>query len=298
LSRLCVALEWFLNPDHLPLLLARDRGWFAEAGLEVEWVEPREHVDATTALKAGDVDIAITEPVHLAQDVSAGADLVGFARFLHTNGGIMVLESSGITRPADLAGKRLQYPGAPGPGGPAIARTMIQADGGDGPDMVPVNQGFHHTDALEQGVADAATLVFFNFEVVEASFRGLKPRMFALKDWGVPDFCQLILVTTPGLLSSREDDLLAFLRVMRRAIDTIRQDPELAREVWFRTTGTDAADPLGARIFAATVSCFTHDFSMSEAYWDNLAAWLVESGQAEIAAGYEQVWTNRLALPG
>ena len=35
-----------------------------------------------------------------------------------------------ITRPKDLIGKRLQYPGAPGPDGTAIAKTMIEADGG------------------------------------------------------------------------------------------------------------------------------------------------------------------------
>ena len=42
-----------------------------------------------------------------------------------------------------------------------------------------------------------ATLVFYIFEVVEARGLGLRPAFFSLKDWGVPDFCQLVLFSTP-----------------------------------------------------------------------------------------------------
>ena len=69
-------------------------------------------------MKAGEVDVAITEARSTSYKMSPRAsqwwDLPGF---LHTNGGVMVLERSGITRPRELAGKRVQYPGAPGPGG-------------------------------------------------------------------------------------------------------------------------------------------------------------------------------------
>ena len=33
---LTVILDWFLNPDHGPLVVAQEKGYFAEAGLEVE----------------------------------------------------------------------------------------------------------------------------------------------------------------------------------------------------------------------------------------------------------------------
>ena len=139
MNNLRVALEWFLNPDHLPFLVAQELGWFADAGLSITLVEPKEHFDAFAAFEAGELEVAITEPIHLLQDLAGGQELRGFARFLHTNGGVMVLEKSGITRPRELANKRLQYPGAPGPGGPAIVNTMIVADGGQASDIVPVN---------------------------------------------------------------------------------------------------------------------------------------------------------------
>lgn len=296
MARLRLALEWFLNPDHVPFLVALERGWFAEAGLEVELVEPVEHFDAFKAMQAGEIDIAVTEPIHLVQDVARGEGLVGFARFLHTNGGVLARTDSGITRPRDMVGKRLQYPGAPGPGGPAIVNTMIAADGGEPGEIVPVNNGFLHTDALADDKADMATLVFYNFEVVEARHRGLQTVFFALKDHGVPDFCQLILIAQCGFIADRRADLDAFLAVVRRGIDATKQEAEACRDIYFRRTQTAPDDPLMSAIYAATVPCFTHDLTMSRAYYDQLGAWLVQTDQCAAIPSFDGVWTNELAL--
>lgn len=298
METLRLGLEWFLNPDHLPLLVAGEKGWFEEAGIELELIEPRQHFDAMHEIGAGRMEVAITEPIHLVQDRAKGEPLVGFARFLHTNGGVMYLEASGIERPRDMAGKRVQYPGAPGPGGLAIVQTMIEADGGvcDPHDFTPVNNGFHHTDALLEGKADLATLVFYNFEVVEARGRGADVSWFALKDWGVPDFCQLVLVTAEELLFERRALLEKLVRVLRRGIDFIHQRRAEALEIYDRRTGAYSGDELGAAIFDATVPCFTHDLSMSHDYYARLGAWLRDTGQIARLPDRFGYWTNELAL--
>jgi putative hydroxymethylpyrimidine transport system substrate-binding protein len=294
MRKIRLALEWFLNPDHVPFVVATRQGWFAELGIEVELVEPQAHVDAVSALRDGAVDAAITEPIHLVQDAADGHDIRGFARFLHTNGGVMYLRSSGIRRPADLAGKRIQYPGAPGPGGLAIVRTMIEADDGEPGELVPVNNGFFHTDALVEGKADAATLAFCNFEVVEARHRGHDAAFFALKDWGIPDFCQLILIALPATLDAREDDLRALIAGLRRGIDATKQDPALCWRLWAEHVGEAAQGELARAIFDATLPCFTHDFDQSEDYYEQLGAWIVASEQHHLAPAPADIWTPRL----
>ncbi len=228
MERLIVGLEWFLNPDHVPLLIARRLGWFEDAGIDLRLVEPEQHLDAVDEIERGEMDLAITEPLHLVEDRAEGKPVVGFARFLHTNGGVMYLEDSDIERPRDMAGKRIQYPGAPGPGGPAIVQTMIETDGGECQldNFEPVNNGFFHTDALLENKADVATLVFYNFEVLEARYRGHDANFFALKDWGVPDFCQLIFITHPETLKRRRDTIATFVDLLRQGIDFLHQHPE------------------------------------------------------------------------
>lgn len=298
MAKLRLGLEWFLNPDHVPLLVGLKQGWFADLGLDLELVEPSEHVDAISELQAGTLDIAVTEPVHLVEDRARGHGVVGWARFLHTNGGVMYFKDSGIQRPKDMVGKRLQYPGAPSALGQAIAQTMIEADGGlfSEDAITAVDNGFFHTDALVENKADLATLVFYNFEVIEARQRGYKAEFFALKDWGIPDFCQLILIATPAVVQQRQQDLQTFLKVLRRGIDFIHQQPQSAQEIYDQRTGAYSGDAIGRAIYDATVPCFTHDFSMSADYYDRLQTWMLSTGQISEGLPATDYWTNTLAL--
>ncbi|MCS6989804.1 MAG: ABC transporter substrate-binding protein [Chloroherpetonaceae bacterium] len=297
MNALRIGLEWFLNPDHAPFLIAEEKGWFKDAGLALELIEPKEHLDAMDAIESGKMDIAITEPIHLSLDAAKGKSIVGFARFLHTNGGVMYLKNKGISRPRDMAGKRLQYPGAPGLGGLAIARSMIEADGGEkNAPLTPVNNGFYHTNALAEDKADMATLIFYNFEIIEARHRGLEAEFFALKDWGIPDFCQLILVTSPKILEQRETDLKQTLKILRRSIDFIRQFPEESKRIYDKRANVASDDATLNAIYDATTACFTYDFALAKEHWDALNEWLHRTGQIDVAPDASRLWTNRLAV--
>ncbi|MDA4634295.1 ABC transporter substrate-binding protein, partial [Escherichia coli] len=39
-DKLSVLLEWFVNPDHAPLVIAREKGFFSEAKLDVDLIPP------------------------------------------------------------------------------------------------------------------------------------------------------------------------------------------------------------------------------------------------------------------
>lgn len=298
-TKLRLGLEWFLNPDHLPFLIAEDEGWLRAAGIELELVEPAEHLDAFAAIEAGEMDVAITEPLHLLEDRAQGRDAVAFARFLHTNGGVMFLGGRGIERPRDMAGKRVQYPGAPGPGGLAIVNTMIEADGGEPSSLVPVNNGFQHTASLlaapDDGTfADLATLAFYNFEVVEARHHGHDARFFALKDWGVPDFCQLVLVASEKRLEEDPAPLSALVGALKRGLDVIHQDPARARALYFEKTGAPSDDVLLNAIVDATIPCFTFDLGMGEPYWAELSRWMRQRGLVDVDVDPAGCFTHRL----
>ena len=60
--------SWFrmvLNPDHMPLIIGIEKGWFADAQLDVHMIEPEAHFDALSEIENNKMDIAITEPIHL-----------------------------------------------------------------------------------------------------------------------------------------------------------------------------------------------------------------------------------------
>ncbi|MEB2655429.1 ABC transporter substrate-binding protein [Staphylococcus haemolyticus] len=296
MEKLIVGLEWFLNPDHLPLILGIEKGWFKEEALEIEMIEPEKHFDALEEIENNSMDIAITEPIHLVEDKATNQNVVGFARYLHTNGGVMYNKDKGIKTPKDLVGKRLQYPGAPGLGGIAIAKTMIEADSvtyKEG-DITPVNNSFYHTDALLNDKADAATLIFENFEILEAKSKGLNVDYFALKDYNVPDFCQLIFITSPNKLKADKEKINKFLKVIKKAIQYINTHLKEVVDVYATYTQTDISNQLNKDTIIATTKCFTNDLSMSPEFYDDLQLWLKENGKIETTIDANEYFNNHL----
>lgn len=292
MEKIKIGLEWFFNPDHLAFIVAREKGYLKEAGIEIELVEPSDHYEAATMLAQGTLDVAITEPIHLVLDTAQGHDLVGFTRFLHTDGGVMYLEKSGIRSPKDMAGRRLQYPGAPGKLGYAIAHTMMRFDGAEASATIrPVDNSFYHTNALAEDKADMATLVFYNFEVLEAKSRNLSPRFFSLKEWGVPDFCQLHLVTTRDVFRKKYDLWRRLHLVLSRAVSFLKTHPEEARDIW-QKNAQGSLEGLNAEIFSATAACFVYDFGLSSDYLRVLTDWCAEHSLIETKPEAEKLWEN------
>ena len=112
LETIRLGLEWFTNPDHIPLIVAQKHGIFKSFGLDVQLIEPSDHWEAEEEILAGRLDVAVTEPLHLAQDAARGKPVLGFSRFLHTDGGVLYDAGRGdIRRPADMCGKTISYPG-------------------------------------------------------------------------------------------------------------------------------------------------------------------------------------------
>merc|ERR1740129_2087567 len=87
---------------------------------------------------------------------------------------------------------------------------MAEADGGvcdTESTLELLDEGFYHTKALQDDKADVATLIFYNFEMVEANHMGLNASFFSLKHWGVPDFCQLVFITTKEHFAARKEEM-------------------------------------------------------------------------------------------
>src|SRR5690606_20104721 len=58
-DKLTVLLEWFVNPDHAPLIVAQQLGFFEKAGLEVEFIPPTDPSIVPRAVASGQAEIGI-----------------------------------------------------------------------------------------------------------------------------------------------------------------------------------------------------------------------------------------------
>ncbi|MEJ2136526.1 MAG: ABC transporter substrate-binding protein, partial [Desulfofustis sp.] len=83
-DRLTVLLDWFINPDHAPLFVAQERGYFRDRGLEVEFIAPSNPNDPPKLVAAGKADLAVSYQHQHQMQVDQGLPLVRVATLIAT----------------------------------------------------------------------------------------------------------------------------------------------------------------------------------------------------------------------
>lgn len=111
LKKVDFLLNWTIAADHSPYYVALDKGWYKEAGLDVNIIIGQGSGYSVTAIDAGTADIAIADaPVvfqYRAQD--AKAKIIGIIFDNHPNS-MYFWDDSGITSPQDIVGKTVAVP--------------------------------------------------------------------------------------------------------------------------------------------------------------------------------------------
>jgi putative hydroxymethylpyrimidine transport system substrate-binding protein len=192
-DKMTVLLDWFVNPDHATLFVARDKGFFAARGLEVDLVAPADPSAPPRLVAAKQADVAVTyQPEHLLA-LKEGMPLVRFATLVETPlNSVMVLENGPVKSLADLKGKKIGY--SVSGFEDAILGAMLEKGGLKISDVTLVNVNFALTAALLSNQVDAVVGGYRNFEATELELAGKKAITFFPEENGVPPYDELILV--------------------------------------------------------------------------------------------------------
>ena len=104
LRKVTFALDWTPNTNHTGVYVAAERGYYKEAGLEVEIVQaPENGADALVA--AGDAEFGVTFQDTMASYVSGSEPMpvTAIAAIIqHNTSGIISMKDKGITSPAEI----------------------------------------------------------------------------------------------------------------------------------------------------------------------------------------------------
>jgi ABC-type nitrate/sulfonate/bicarbonate transport system substrate-binding protein len=216
-----LALDWTPNTNHLGFYVARNRGFYGAAAIDLK-VLPYTGTTPEALLVAHQAECGISFQDSMTFAVAAGANIKSVMAILqHTAQEIAVLADSGITRPRELDGKI--YAGFGYPNEEPTVRAVIEADGGKG-DFKSVVLDTAAYEALFAKRADFA-IVFTAWEGIEAQQRGIDLRLFAFTDYGFPDFYQVVLVCDADWLAREPDAARRFVAATRRGFEEASRDP-------------------------------------------------------------------------
>ena len=192
-EKVIVVLDWFVNPDHGPLFVALEKGFFAERGLDVEFHAPSNPNDPPKLAAAKKADIAVSyQPQHHLH-VDQGLPLVRFATLVATPlNTLVVLADGNVQKIADLENKTIGY--SIGGFEAVLLKVMLGQEGLALDDVKLVNVNFSLSPSLFSGATDAVIGAFRNFELNQMDIEGRPGRAFYVEEHGIPPYDELILV--------------------------------------------------------------------------------------------------------
>jgi putative hydroxymethylpyrimidine transport system substrate-binding protein len=225
-EKLTVLLDWFVNPDHAALVVAKEKGFFAKAGLDVTLVEPADPSAPPRLVAAGQGDIAISYQPNLYQQVQEGMPVIRVGAAVATPlNSLVALADGPVKTIADLKGRTVGYSIAGFE--EALLSTMLAEAGLKLTDVKLVNINFALTPALMAGQVDAVIGAFRNFELTELRLAGRAGRAFYPEEHGVPPYDELIYIVRQD--RARDARVQRFLDAVELATLSILNDPD---EAW------------------------------------------------------------------
>jgi putative hydroxymethylpyrimidine transport system substrate-binding protein len=221
-EKLTLLLDWFVNPNHAPIVIAQQRGLFAKHGLDVEIIEPSDPSAPPRLIAAGQGDIGVSYQPSFTRAVKNGIPVVRAGTLVATPlNTLTVLADGPVKSLADLKGRTIGYSGSGIQD--IMLKTMLKSAGLTEKDVTLVSVNFALTIALVSGRADAIIGGYRNFEAFEVELAGKKPRMFFPEEAGVPAYDELIYIVKQDRFADPKFD--RFFAAVEEATVYLLNDP-------------------------------------------------------------------------
>ena len=285
-DKMTVLLDWFVNPDHGPLIIAQEKGYFADAGLEVEIVAPADPSAPPKLVAAGQADIAISYQPQLHLQIAEGLPLVRIGTLVATPlNCLVVLEQGPVKSLADLKGRKIGYSVAGVE--EALLTGMLAPHNVKLSDIELINVNFSLSPALMSGQVDAVIGAFRNFELNQMDIEGVKGRCFYLEEEGIPSYDELIYVANPEIMDA--DKMERFIGATELATQFIINNPQESWEI-FSGTAKELQNELNKRAWADTLPRFAlRPAAFDLGRYQRFQAFLIESGLLSEAMPIEKI---------
>jgi putative hydroxymethylpyrimidine transport system substrate-binding protein len=290
-------LDWYVNPDHAGIYTALDRGYFTQAGLDVNPQVPSDPAAPIKEVAAGRVDLAVSYEPEVLLAHEQGLEVEAVAAVVDSPlTSLISLPKGGIASAADLAGKTVGTAGIPYQSD--YLETIEQFAGVSPSSVKEVNVGLNLLPTLIGDKVDAILGGFRNIEGVDLQLRGLDPRIVPVDRLGVPSYDELVLVARRSTVEDHPEAIRAFISALAKGTESAIAHPqEAANAVLAAGKGLDP-EQTRAEV-DATLPLLAgperHPFGyLDPAQWQAYAAWMAQQDLISSPPSPNEVLTNEL----
>lgn len=296
LKKITLCLDWTPNTNHTGFYVAAAQGYYAEAGLEVEIVQPPEN-GAAAMCASGQAQFAIE-----AQDTMAAAlqleeplKITAVAALVaHNTSGIISRQGDGIDSPKGLEGKR--YSTWESPIELAMLQNLVEADGGDYSQVQLIPNDITDEPAALAANQTDSIWVFYGWGGINAEIENVPCDFWYFSDLNpVFDYYTPVLIANDDFLAQDPETAKAFIAATRKGYEYAISNPTEAADMLIAGDTTGSLNSVKELVHKSQ-EYLSANYTDSDKWgyikperWDGFYGWLFENGLCEkdlTGAGY------------
>lgn len=272
-----LSLDWLPNPNHVPLYVGLEKGFFREEGVEFVIQKAEDPGNPLPLVEGGMLDLTISYMPYFAKAVNKGADLrtIGILIEKPLNS-IIYRTDRGIKGLEDLNGKSFAYSTGESTEKSFNARMKLRG-------ITPGAQhrvGFDLITTLATGQVDAVYEVYYTIELPQLEAMGVPVRAIVLTEFGSPEHYELIFVASNHSKRFQDKEADAFRRAVQRSINWCRAHPQEAFEIYAKANPIKSKETLQweRRSWELTLPVLATSQRQDPAVWQQFLAWQQKIG--------------------
>jgi len=289
-----LTMGYIPNIQFAPVYVAIEKGYFREAGFEVE-LEYGNEADAVALVGAGEQTFAIAsgEQVLLARAQGLPVTYVA-AWYQDFPVGVVAKSDQEIKVPENLSGERIGIPGLYGASYIGLKALLSAADLTESEvDLRSI--GYNQVEALATDQVDAAVIYLANEPAV------LRSQGYQVDVIRVADYIQLVgngLVTNEDTIQNQPEQVRTFIEALLKGIEDTIENPDEAFEIskGYVENLAEADASLQREVLDESIKLWgVERLGFSEAAgWINMQQVLLDMGLVNESMDLDKVFTNDL----
>ena len=296
LEEITFVLDWTPNTNHTGLYVAQEKGYFEEAGLDVEIVQPPED-GAVVLVASGKAEFGVSFQDSLAPALAGDSALpvTAVASVIqHNTSGIISRKGEGMDRPKGMENHKY----ATWNGGIELAtiKHIIEADGGSYENLKLIPSTVtDEVSALRTNSVDSIW-IFYGWAGVKTELEELETDYFAFADIDpVFDYYTPVIISGNKFLEENPDTAKAFLSAVTKGYEFAIENPEEAADILVA-----AAPELDKELVVASQQYLADQYQADAPYWgymdperwNNFYSWVNENQLTEAEVPLDTGFTN------
>ncbi len=284
-DKITFVLDWTPNTNHTGIYVAQEKGYFKEAGLEVEIVQPPED-GAEVLVASGKAEFGVSFQDSMGPALAGDKPLpiTAIAAIIqHNTSGIISRKGEGMDRPKGMEGHT--YATWNGPIELATLRQVVEKDGGDFDKIVQrPSTVTDEVSALKSKSVDSIW-IFYGWAGVKTELEKLETDYFAFADMDpVFDYYTPVIIAGNAFLKENPEAAKAFLSAVSKGYEFAIEHPEEAAGILCKTNPeldeelVKASQKYLADKYQAEAEQWGY---IDETRWNNFYNWLSENELVE-----------------